>query len=245
MFDPTVCWQYLVKCKEGLSLGQSERSDISPNDTVVRPVPYRDVKEFIERYEWLGNLGAAQFFVGLYHGETLLAASCFMRATSKGCLSSLMKGLSIGPVFQLCRGATSPIAPKWAGSHLTSAALRILRKETGAEVVLAYADPRAGELGVVYRAANAIYLGLTDSRGPGHYVIQNRAMHPRTVHRQYGCARHEVLGKVDPGYRRVQRTKKHRYMFVLVKGSKRRKILQRIVGRVAEPPLRRSSELST
>lgn len=105
-------------------------------------------------------------------------------------------------------------------------------------VVLAYADPRAGEVGVVYQSANALYLGPMDSRGPGRYVIKGRAYHPRTVHRVFGSAKHRNLVSVDPEYRREQRTKKHRYVFITATGSRRKKILKALVPFLKVPPKR-------
>ena len=105
-------------------------------------------------------------------------------------------------------------------------------------MVVAYADPRAGEVGVVYQSANALYLGVMDSRGPGEYVILGRSYHPRTVHRVFGSAKHAVLFNVDPSYVRIQRTKKHRYIFVTATGSRRKLIVKAISPYVIAPPRR-------
>jgi hypothetical protein len=112
--------------------------------------------------------------------------------------------------------------------------MSILRKDLGAQVVVAYADPRAGEVGVVYQAANALYLGLTTSRGPGQYVIAGESLHPRTVFRRFGSAKDCVLRTIDPGYVRIQREKKHLYMFILAKKTMR-SVLLRSVAHLVKP----------
>lgn len=234
MFDADVCWQYQVKQSKRLELSIEALDVFVPMAEVrVEAVNYRVAKQFIEQYEWLGNLGSAQVFFALLWGDEILSVVCFARPASRSSLKKQLGIIADLSVFQLCRGATSPIAPSWAASHLISKALKLLAKARRVCVVVAYADPRAGEIGVVYQSANALYLGVMDSRGPGQYVIRGRAYHPRTVHRVFGSARHESLKKVDPNYVRIQRTKKHRYLFVTAKGARRKLII-----RALEPHLR-------
>lgn len=231
------CWQYTVKL-EARRVAEDRHSSLAASATEITPIPFQIAKNFIERYEWLGTLGAAQRFFGLVAEDELIGVCCFMRTTSQSYFRNVLGPELDVPIYQLCRGASSPHAPVWAGSRLTSGALRLLRETTGAELVTAYADPRAGEIGVVYQAANALYLGMTDSRGPGEYVIEGRKLHPRTVHRIYGSARDEVLKQIDPNYERIQRSSKHRYAFVLNRGSSRRRILERLAPLVRCAPKR-------
>src|SRR5262245_36100549 len=46
-----------------------------------------------------------------------------------------------------------------SASYLISRALRLARQDHGWKLYFAYSDPVAGEIGVVYQAANFIYLG--------------------------------------------------------------------------------------
>lgn len=227
MFDAGVCWQYQVKqIKRSQLATDALETDIPVADVRVEQIEYGVAKSFIEQYEWLGNLGSAQIFYALFWGDQILSVVCFARPASSASLRTQLSGISRLSVFQLCRGATAPIAPRWASSHLISKALKLLARARRVCVVVAYADPRAGEVGIVYQSANALYLGITNSRGPGQYVIGGRSYHPRTVHRVFGSARHERLIQVDPGYVRIQRTKKHRYVFVTARGSRRKLIIR-------------------
>lgn len=233
-------WQYLVKLRKRGSSSASPLK-ISSSETTVVPISLETATSFIEEYEWLGNVGSAQRCYGLYCGKRLLAVACFTRATSPVAFARLWPNLCRKRLFQLCRGATDPFAPKWAASRVISGSLKLLRKQVGAELVLAYADPRAGEIGVVYQAANAFYLGLTDARGPGEYVIRGVRMHPRTVFRRFGTAAHDILVKIDPEYTRIQRAKKHRYAFILAKGRRRSDLLGLLTPLVRPPPKRKIS----
>ena len=91
---------------------------------------------------------------------------------------------------------------------------------------------------MIYQAANAVYLGLTDARGPGQYIVNGQQLHPRTVYRRFGSARHEALAQVDAGYTRIQRVKKHRYMFILVGGMRRKALLEKLGPLIIAPPRR-------
>src|SRR5207302_1647154 len=135
--------------------------------------------------------------------------------TSPAAFNRLLGPQLAKAAYQLCRGASTHWAPKHAPSMLVGQALRRLKTRTGARVVVAYADPEAGEIGTIYQATNALYVGLTNSRGPGKYIIAGKQYHPRSVHRLFGCARHTVLASYDRNYVRVQRTKKHRYIYLM------------------------------
>lgn len=239
MFEVGACWQYQVKESQRLLLPPSELAiDVVVGEAEVRELEYARAKQFIEQYEWLGNLGSAQHFYGLFFREKLLAVVCFARPTSSRSLRKQLWAIEDLSVFQLCRGATAPAAPKWAASFLISRSLKMLARTKRVCVVVAYADPRAGEVGVVYQSANAYYLGEMDSRGPGEYVILGRRFHPRTVHRVFGSAKHSRLLEVDPDYQRIQRTKKHRYVFVTARAGRRKRVLDALRPFLKEAPKR-------
>ena len=123
----------------------------------------------ILKYEWLGDLGQSGLFVGLFapRGE-LLGASCFghgpptgqpRRPTDAGEEYGTMRDLIGSPAYCLERGACTHRAPPNAASWLITRACKLVRRSTGVERFFAYADPRAGEYGGVYQAANWLYLG--------------------------------------------------------------------------------------
>ena len=235
-----MCWQHQVKESQRLLLPKAKVSKpIDVNEVVVSQVAYAAARSFIEQYEWLGNVGSAQYYYGLFAGNDLLAVVCFARPTSSQSLSRQLGGIEDLSVFQLCRGATSPLAPKWAASFLISRALKLFARTRRVCVVLAYADPRAGEVGVVYQAANALYIGEMESRGPGEYIILGKRFHPRTVYRVFGSAKHERLLAIDPCYVRIQRTKKHRYLFITAKAGRRKRLLAALQPHLRAPPKRR------
>jgi hypothetical protein len=238
MTDSPVCWQFLVKLRKA-----QDDQPISPPELVnpkIDEVHYVEASNFINQYEWLGNVGAAQYCFGLRYSGRLAAVVCFARPTSRVAFASLA-GLGPRDVFQLCRGASTHWAPKNVASMLIAWSLRRMEAKFGAKLIVAYADPAAGEIGTVYQAANAMYLGPTDSRGPGVYVIKGKRYHPRTVHRVFGCARHSKLKRIDPNYKRFQRTKKHRYIFLLGSINAKRRLAAKLKNLFKPYPKRKDS----
>jgi hypothetical protein len=231
----TVCWQFRVKQRKA-------REDHHPPSIIGLPahvagIAQGEARKFISQYEWLGNAGTARFCYGLKYGDNLAAVVCYTRPTSNAAFASLL-GVNPTLVFQLCRGASTHWAPKYAASMLISRSLKMLELRTSAKLVVAYADPAAGEVGTVYQATNATYIGLSDSRGPGAYVIQGVRYHPRSVHRLFGSARHDALVAIDPRYERIQRTKKHRYVYVLGSEIEKRRLMKFLQPRICQYPKR-------
>lgn len=221
------CWQHIVKRKKlAESSHEPQIRDEAP--WRVEQIPFRDANAFIREYEWLGHIGAAKYYFGLKIDALLAAVACYTTPSAPNAYRSLL-GPKLSPhVYQLCRGASAHWAPDWAASRVISYSLRTLARSRGAKAVVAYADPAAGEIGTVYQASNAIYLGMTRSRGPGKYVIGGVEYHARAVQKLFGCAAHDYLVTIDPGYQRIQRTKKHWYVFVVCKGLARRELMDRL-----------------
>jgi hypothetical protein len=234
---PGECWQYIVRKRKA----EEEALGIVPlreGQLWIGRIPRSEADIFIRDYEWLGNSGASKYCFGLRFGRHLAAVACYTTPPAPRAFETLLGFGSSSRVFQLCRGASTHWAPPWAASKIISRSLQLMAREFGAAFVVAYADPEAGEIGTVYQAANAVYLGLTDSRGPGKYIICGRTYHARTVPKHFGTARHDHLIKVDPDYKRIQRTKKHRYVFVVGSRSSRRVLLARLSSLIRPYPKR-------
>jgi hypothetical protein len=118
-------------------------------------------------------------------------------------------------ILQLCRGASAFWSPVWGPSKLICASLRYLYKELGVRYVIAYADPQAGEIGTIYQACNAFYIGLTDPGRAKRYIINGHSYDPRKVHKKFGSRAHAHLAEIDPKYTAQKIEPKHRYIFVL------------------------------
>lgn len=117
----------------------------------------------LEQYEWLAftgkgsAAGRAQVFYGLLYGDELLGVEAF------GLPAPVSRGVC-GPEYAasaiaLERGACTPKAPRGAPSFLIRRACIQAHKDEGWEIVFAYADPAAGEVGALYQMLGWHYIG--------------------------------------------------------------------------------------
>lgn len=107
------------------------------------------------KYEWLGNVGKASYFVGLFSPDRHLhGVACF----GYGPAGNIRKRIG-DPALCLERGACVHYAPPNAASFLINGACKLVYRTTGIARFFAYADPSAGEYGGVYQAAGWLYLG--------------------------------------------------------------------------------------
>jgi hypothetical protein len=153
-----------VACHQRKIREQAMRDDPRPVMTsldgcTVEYIPEAEARTIIVRYEWLGTVGVPSICTGLRdpQGE-LIGVALF------GHPGSPEAGNLCGPdVPTLClmRGACVHWAHPHAASFLVSRAVKL----SGAEVVYAYADPEAGEIGTIYQACNWLYLGQGVGRG--------------------------------------------------------------------------------
>jgi hypothetical protein len=139
----------------------------------VEEITKTEAKNIILKYEWLGNIGKANHFIGLFSpNRELVGVACF----GYGPATPAMRTLLGGPAWCLERGACVPWAPENAASFLITHACKLMCRITGVGRYFAYGDPCAGEYGAVYQAANWLYLGQGLNGGEGRqwrtYVLR-------------------------------------------------------------------------
>ncbi len=213
----------------------SNRLSADKLGTIVRPSQQVGF-DFLKRYEWLGTPGMTRWMFGLQIDEGLSAVVGFGLPSMHTAMTAILPpGYSAG-VVQLTRGATAPGAHPHAASHLISRSIRLLGRERSLTLVLAYADPRAGELGTSYRSCNALYLGLTATGGAEAYIIHGRRYSARATYRRFGTTAHARLLRIDPGARQIPRARKYRYAIPAGKPSIRRKVRRLLLPLSKEPP---------
>lgn len=163
----------------------------------VRAISVEEAEPFILRYEWLRTMShIPQACYGLFtQANGLTSVTVF--GLGGGTLARNLCGREHrDKVICLERGANAHWAPKNAGSFITARACRLAFAAHGWEVFYAYADPRAGEIGTIYQAANWYYLGTTRTAAQQgkatqrqHWRYPDRTLiNSRTMRRQFGVA---------------------------------------------------------
>ncbi len=172
----------------------------------VREISLADARNLIVANEWLGNLGSTEHAWGLFFGDYLAGVVCFGSTAGTKVRSSVCGAEHADKVVTLVRGCCLPFAdpPRIssdgrthggsAASFLISAACREMTKK-GYNVFVAYADPQAGEKGVIFRACNFLYCGPTSPtekfRRPDGKVYDARNVHLLTRDRRFGRLRYK------------------------------------------------------
>jgi hypothetical protein len=209
-----------------------ENVDTDISRAQVKPVSYETAQAVILEYEWLGTMGPTVEHFGIFFGGYCGGVTCF--AQNDGWTHTTAEGLgfSRGTIWTLSRGACVHWAHEHSGSKLIAGSLRLLKQaHPDAEVVVAYGDPSAGEIGTLYQATNWTYIGYA----LGHYEEWvdpngvNRGWSVRNSFRANG-AEHEHLSYaelklvlIEKGWAPLpaRTSGKHRYLFPLSKSAKR------------------------
>lgn len=176
------------------------------NNASVREISLEDARNVLMGHEYLGTLGSAEFAYGLFFGRHLAGTVAFGSTAGTAVKKSVCGAQHADKVISLTRGCCLPWAdpPRKssdgrvhagsAASFLVSAACREMAKK-GFHVVVAYADPKAGERGVILRACNFLYCGTTNPtekfRRPDGKVYDARNVHLLTRDRRFGMLRYK------------------------------------------------------
>jgi hypothetical protein len=87
-------------------------------------------------------------------------------------------------VVELRRLCCSEVTPRNAESYLIGKCLRWIRRYTDIAVIVSYADPNHGHTGIIYRASNFQYLGLSADTKLIEYD-DGRVYHDRSLRAKY------------------------------------------------------------
>tara|TARA_R110002110_G_scaffold89516_1_gene233124 strand:+ start:2833 stop:3768 length:936 start_codon:yes stop_codon:yes gene_type:complete len=165
------CWQYeirqqnLIKDLQEAELTQKEYNNLRIEDFEFSYVDKTnkeqcdEIKQFIERHEWLGKLPiwlTHRFTARLKKNDAL--AGVIIMATPNS-FSNILGEENKNKEKLISRGACISWAPKNLASWLITKSIKYMVKNTEFRAFSAYSDPEAKELGTIYQACNFIYLG--------------------------------------------------------------------------------------
>jgi hypothetical protein len=138
----------------------------------VGEISREEAESVIMEYEWLQNMGSSRFYYGLFFGPFLGGVTCFGATGGSNSHASLCGEQYSHRVVTLTRGACvhwadpprissdGRIHGGAAASYLISNACKAMAQR-GFHAFIGFADPAAGEEGIVYRASNWLYCGLS------------------------------------------------------------------------------------
>ena len=176
---------------------------------------------FLLNIHYAKRIPSISYSFGLFENETLVGIVCYGTPAS----STLRKGVAgienIPKILELNRLCLLNNKPNQA-SYLVSKSLKILPPEM---IIISFADSSQGHFGYVYQACNFTYHGLSAKRTD--WALKSKPnLHGATIadksrgKKNRATYMREVYG--DDFYLK-QRPRKHRYIYITGKNSKRKK----------------------
>jgi len=186
---------------------------------------------FIRQYEWLGDTAPCFLSFGLYFGYHLGACVIFTTPFSYEMAKGIAGDKWAKKVIWLSRGSEAHwVKGQWA-SVLISKALKEMNK-LGYNIVIAYADERAGEIGTVYQATNWLYTGHTKLRTDLWVDGMERNIS------NSGRSDWRYLNRIPLPKIRIKRPLKHRYIYIMGSHKERKEIQNNLLYPVLPYPKR-------
>jgi len=195
----------------------------------------RDVAEkIILEYEWLGTMSNTSKHYGIFFGNVCGGVVCYGNNCTANFNVPKEFGLTIKEVWTLARGACTHWTPKGSASKLIAQSLKLFKQDVPeAQVVIAYSDTNAGEIGTVYQATNWYYIGKGNHHTVNFYNKKlGRKFDERMLHNlkeQWKCTRGEARQRLlDAGWEIEEKAVKHKYIFLLGTRKEKKAVLNKV-----------------
>lgn len=190
----------------------------------VRPVERTEIRDFIEKWHYSRSINGvlSTYCFGLYRNGELQGAMLFGKLGMANAWKRYADRQE--DILELRRLCCVDDTPKNAESWFIGRCLKWLRHNSDVKALISYADSNHGHSGIIYKATNFEYLGLTS---PGRVIILNgRQYHDKTIRTKYKGElkpfAKRVKAALESGEAYYQKTKpKHIYLMRLKQPRKR------------------------
>ena len=230
------CHQKLVRDRAADDPAVAALFPAPPNGARLKSVRVRQTSrhvawKIISRFEWLGTLPPCSMYFGAFFDSMYCGGiACIQTTTGAGPQVSRWLGVPKGSVGYLVRGACVHWAPTGTAPKLINYTGKLLA-DRGFQVMLAYSDTEAGEIGTVYQAAGWHCLGygswVYEYVSPQGRVLN--CMVENQIRKKHGCTRKEAeQALLRAGWRKQRSNPKLRYIKVLEPGRNNLALRRRI-----------------
>jgi hypothetical protein len=225
-FAGETAWQKQLRDRH-VNEGVPPVPHLNVGQAIVRKVTRKLAQQIILKYEWLGTMApGTSHYYGLFFGNYCAGVCCFgVAAGAANFNAHLELNVDRHHLACLARGANVHWSPKGANSKLVTWACKLLAKETGIKLVIAYSDSDAGEIGTIYQACNWVYIGpsggATGWVAPnGRLYTQKLAYDLRVRNGRVHPQRTYIQALKDAGWVQQPGNPKHRYIAIMDKSDK-------------------------
>jgi hypothetical protein len=174
---------------------------------------YEAAKYAVEHWHYSGCMPKSKLAkIGVWESDKFIGAVIF----GVGATSDLVKsyGLESTQGCELVRVAL--FNHQNTVSKIISICLKMLKKEmSGLRLIVSFADPEHGHNGTIYQAMNWVYTG--ESQSSEEYIIHGKRWHGRAFRasKPAHLTTKEAAALIDPDYKIVMGSSKHRYLYPL------------------------------
>ena len=169
--------------------------DRKVKDFEVKLITRKDVQDFIEKWHYsqsINGLRVSHVF-GLFCDDDLIGAMIY---GPLGMANTWKKyGETENDVIELRRLCCIDNTPKCTESYVIGKTQRWLKKNTNHKIIVSYADAHYNHTGIIYRATNFQYEGLTSKGRVIDY--DGRTYHDKAIRTKY-------KGKLKPFAQRLK-----------------------------------------
>ena len=149
----------------------------------IKKVERKDIKLFIEIWHYSKNINGciSNYCFGLYDEDQLIGAMFYGRLA----MANQWKKYVVNEkdIIELRRLCCIDNTPKNTESYFIGATLRWLKKNTDIKKVISYVDSNYGHTGIIYKANNFSYKGLTS---PGKIILLgNKKYYDKAIRTKY------------------------------------------------------------
>ena len=199
-----------------------------PERYIIAPVDKETAQELVVKHHYLHRRAPCSASFGLYDKlqkdglfeGRLVGVIMFGYPASRHLQKGICGEDEADNVIELTRLWVEDGTPRNTESYFVMGAIRKVRWE----IIVAYSEPQAGHLGLVYQACSFLYTGLSDPHCEWELDGVPLTAHSRHRFDEWGGIEgaKKVLGD---RLRKVQRPRKHRYIFFNTRCKRRRKEL--------------------
>lgn len=205
---------------------------MSPKELyTIREIDRKLANQIQIRYHYLQTKASCTFAFGLFEQEKIIGVILYGNPTAPTTLS-ICGEENRKNVVEITRLWIKDGTPKNTESFFIGNTLKRVPKP----IIVAFADPDAKHIGIVYQACNFLYTGKSERKG-GVISIRNNNIHNKTLWKQYKTAKKikEVFGAENVYYKPY--STKYRYVYI-----KEKKYRERLKYAPCEYPKRMETE---
>jgi hypothetical protein len=198
-------------------------SDKNVKSFTVDQVKFKTIRDFIEKWHYSKTVKGLHctLYFGLFSEGNLIGAMMYGKLAMPGVSKKYVENED--ELIELRRLCCIDKTPRNTESYFVGKTIKWIKRNTKIKKIISYADPHYGHQGVIYKASNFEYLGITS---PGRFIVDKDGCrkHDKTIRnsdvingvrvfRKHALELKEQLEKGEARY--IVTPGKHIYMYTL------------------------------